>query len=145
MKEILTSHSTVDDLPGVILLSHGEMAAGMFQAATMICGEQENVAVLCLEPADGLEEYRARLIELFDLFPNGAIVLCDMLGGSPFNSLAAVSENRKLYGLAGANLPVLLEILMSRSFMTLQELSDMAAAVAKDNVVSLSEYQSSLT
>lgn len=48
---------------GIVLASHGELAAGVRQTGSMVFGDQENVAVVSLEPSMGPDDFRAKLEE----------------------------------------------------------------------------------
>ena len=51
---------------GIVLASHGELAAGVRQTSSMVFGDQENVAVVSLEPSMGPDDFRANLEKAFD-------------------------------------------------------------------------------
>ena len=48
---------------GIILASHGEFASGVLQSASMIFGEQENVAAVTLMPSEGPEDVKKKMEE----------------------------------------------------------------------------------
>ena len=48
---------------GIIIASHGEFAEGILQSATMIVGEQENVAAVVLQPSEGPDDIRKKIEE----------------------------------------------------------------------------------
>ena len=53
---------------GIVLASHGELAAGVRQTGSMVFGDQENVAVVSLKPSMGPDEFRANLEEAVGTF-----------------------------------------------------------------------------
>jgi PTS system mannose-specific IIA component len=127
-------------LIGLVLVSHGPLAAGLRQAAEMIMGPQEALAVLGLEPAQDMDKYRAdleRLIREVDQ-GEGVLVLADLFGGSPANTAAYVL-GPKVDVVCGCNLPMLIEALGSRLDGDLQSVTKVALAAAHDGAVRLAE------
>jgi PTS system mannose-specific IIA component len=127
-------------LIGLVLVSHGPLAAGLRQAAEMIMGPQEALAVLGLEPAQDMDKYRAdleRLIREVDQ-GEGVLVLADLFGGSPANTAAYVLAP-KVDVVCGCNLPMLIEALGSRLDGDLQSVTKAALAAAHDGAVRLAE------
>lgn len=99
----------------VLIISHDGLAAALLTSAEMICGEQEAVATLGLEEGDGLsnfiEKVQAKMAELKS--ESGLLVLADMQGGTPWNAtLGAYQPGVQI--LTGVNLPMVIEVLMTR-------------------------------
>jgi PTS system mannose-specific IIA component len=132
------------DLPGIIVLSHGDMALGMLNSAQVICGELENVVALGLEPGDDLEAYREEVAGLLDAFPEGALILVDIMSGTPFNSVMFLGAERELYGIAGANLPLLIELALLRQSMSLKEIAVVAEEKIHASICDLRKFQEEL-
>jgi len=135
------SEGIADGLPGLVLVSHGKLALEMIRSAEMICGPLENVSALCLEPTDDLDEYREKLSALLNLYPSGAFLLIDLFGGTPFNSVVAVSGERNLHGVTGVNLGVLLEVASMRDSMSLSELGECAEETLRASMINLKKFQ----
>ena len=117
---------------------------GMLDSAKMIIGDVENVVALSLEPGDSIDEYVSRLDEITNIFPAGFFILVDIKCGTPFNSLLRVVNDKKLYGVAGANLPLLLEMVLMRDNNTLEEMSNASNEVMKQSICNLREFQNNL-
>lgn len=132
------------DLPGIVILSHGDMALGMLNSAQMICGEIQNVVALGIEPGDDEEAYRKSVSELLELFPAGTFVLVDMMCGTPFNTIMSVAMEKKLYGIAGMNLPLLLETALARSSTSLEEIAGAAEEKIHASICDLGKFQAEL-
>lgn len=101
----------------VILISHGPFAQGALSCAEMLIGEQQNIAVLSLQPEANISDVRTTLLETYNVVNkgNGVIILVDMMGGSPCNlasELALKHDNILLF--CGFNIPTLLEVLSNR-------------------------------
>jgi mannose/fructose/sorbose-specific phosphotransferase system IIA component len=101
---------------GVIVVAHGDLGQALVASASLILGEQDNVAAVSLKPQDNLETCQSALttgIEQLDS-SQGVIVLADLFGGTPCNAAALGQRDRSYPIVAGANLPMLLEVLLGR-------------------------------
>ena len=72
---------------GIILATHGNFATGILQSASMIFGEQPNVAAVTLQPNEGPDDVRRKMEEAVASFedPDQVLILVDLWGGTPFN------------------------------------------------------------
>ena len=72
---------------GIILATHGDFATGILQSASMIFGEQPNVAAVTLQPSEGPDDVRRKMEEAVASFedPEQVLILVDLWGGTPFN------------------------------------------------------------
>lgn len=100
---------------GVVVISHGDMAKGMLNSASMFFGELEQVVACGLYPADSPEEFDAKLTEAIASVDtgDGVYVLCDLVGGTPCNR-AAYKCSPKVHVIGGMNLAMLMELLGMR-------------------------------
>ena len=67
----------------------------------------------------------------------GVLVFCDLLGGTPFNQSMLISQDvDNVEVVAGTNLPMLIELVMTRSFAnaTLEEMAEQAVTVGQAGV-----------
>lgn len=133
-----------ENLPGVLLLSHGPLCTALLESARMIMGEAPNTAALpLLENAD-VSEYGARAMELFQAMPEGSIILFDIASGTPFNQMLTHCGGKKFSGLCGMNLAVLLDALSLRDAMRGDELVRSLQETAHDSIVNLETFFSDL-
>lgn len=118
------------EVPGIILLSHGPFAVSLVDTAAMIFGESENIAAFSLEPGDDIDEYRKAFVECIDKFPEGSMIVVDLFGGTPCNQVMRhIQETGKpLEVVAGMNLPMLVNAVISRQEMSGKSLSEDTAA-----------------
>lgn len=126
---------------GLVLISHGEMGKYVLKSAELIAGTQENVATASLMPEDSPESFQEKLLEAIASVntEEGLLVLGDVGGGTPWITTAILSRERKLECLAGMNLPMVLEILMTRpTGASLQELLELGETSGKAGIISLS-------
>ncbi|KGQ06012.1 PTS system mannose-specific EIIAB component [Beauveria bassiana D1-5] len=83
----------------------------------MLLGEQENVGWIDFVPGENaetlIEKYNAQLEKLDT--SKGVLFLVDTWGGSPFNAASRIVVDKENYEVvAGVNIPMLVETLMSR-------------------------------
>ena len=124
---------------GIILATHGNFATGILQSASMIFGEQPNVAAVTLQPNEGPDDVRRKMEEAVASFedPEQVLILVDLWGGTPFNQsngLIAGHEDKWAI-VAGLNLPMLIDAYASRMMMeTAHELAVQISGSAKEGV-----------
>lgn len=99
---------------GIVLASHGALAEGMKDAAVMLFGSAEQVTCVTLLPGEDSNDYLERLRAAVSSVDTGegAIILCDLLGGTPSNRSAMLLDHAQV--ITGMNLPLLLELLGQR-------------------------------
>lgn len=124
---------------GIILASHGEFATGVLQSASMIFGEQENVAAVTLMPSEGPEDVKRKMEEAISSFDNQdeVLFLVDLWGGTPFNQASSLLEGHKDNWaiVAGMNLPMIIESYASRfSMESAHDIAKHVLATAKEGV-----------
>lgn len=99
----------------LIAMSHGKMAAETVASAKMIVGELADVAVISMEAEDGLSGTQVKLEKILKQYGDVPIlIIVDLKGGTPCNvAMMALGELSQLRVLAGLNLAMLLEALVS--------------------------------
>lgn len=126
----------------IIIASHGNFASEILKSAELIAGEQENVQTFGLHLGDSVDKLRddlARAIEAAQK-KGEVLVLTDMFSGSPFNAAVSLMQHYSFYHITGINLPVLLEILMSRETSGAAELCEDVLSRAGDTIVNVNKY-----
>jgi PTS system mannose-specific IIA component len=116
---------------GVVLATHGELGEALVRSMEMIVGPQARVAALSLQVADNLEEAATRLEHTLEAMDegDGALILTDMLGGTPSNMcLALIGGPHQVEVISGVNLPMLLKAVQARQE---RDLKGIAALVRK--------------
>lgn len=124
---------------GIILATHGNFATGIQQSASMIFGEQPNVAAVTLQPNEGPDDVRKKMEEAVASFedPQQVLILVDLWGGTPFNQAnGLIAGHEDTWAIvAGLNLPMLIDAYASRMMMdTAQELAVQISGSAKEGV-----------
>ena len=126
---------------GFILTGHGHFSNGLKSAIDMVAGEQPAFEIVPFE-GDKAGEYgdtlRAAITKMRSEC-DGVLVFVDLLGGTPFNQSMLVSADvDNMAVVAGTNLPMLIELIMTRSdSSTLDELVEKAVQVGKDGVITM--------
>ncbi len=97
---------------GLVLVTHGRLAEEFLQALEHIVGPQTNVAAVCIDPDDDMEERRQEIIDKVKATQDGdgVVLLTDMFGGTPSNLAISVLEQDKVEVIAGINLPMLIKL-----------------------------------
>ena len=89
----------------IVIAAHGPLAAGFLAAAEMICGPQDGLVALGLEPDESPDGFGARLRDAINVSDGPALVLADLPGGTPHTVASLVARDRPgTWVIAGANL-----------------------------------------
>jgi PTS system mannose-specific IIA component len=98
---------------GVIVATHGEFGLALLSTLRMILGETEAITAIDLLSQDSMESFQVKMekaLETVDPKGMGALVLVDMMGGTPFNVALRLAQTRKLQVVTGVNLPMLIKV-----------------------------------
>lgn len=101
---------------GFLLVSHGDLAAGMKMSVEMVTGERENVIALGLTPEGGPLELEEKLDELMSTIEafDDVFVFTDLFGGSPGNTaFIKLANNPNVSIISGFNFPMLLTAILT--------------------------------
>jgi PTS system mannose-specific IIA component len=105
---------------GLVLVTHGRLAAEFVTAMEHVVGPQERIEAICIGPEDDMEERRndiAEAIAKVDDDGAGVIVLTDLFGGTPSNLAISLMKSEKIEVIAGVNLPMLIRLEGARKLM----------------------------
>lgn len=125
----------------IVVLSHGNLAQALLDSASMVFGAEarEDTYAFCLQPEEDPDDYLARVQAVLSKLPEDTLLLIDMYGGTPFNTVFKLSRERIPYAITGVSMPLLLEALGLRGFMHGQELLDAVFAQAGECTVNFTE------
>lgn len=115
---------------GLVLVTHGQLAAEFVRAMEHVLGPQAAIVPICIGPEDDMEARRgdiAAAIATVDA-GRGVIVLTDLFGGTPSNLAISLMEPGRIEVIAGVNLPMLIRLEGARKMMKVQA----AVAAARD-------------
>jgi mannose PTS system EIIA component len=106
---------------GMVLVTHGRLAAEFIAALEHVVGGQSSIAAVCIGPEDDMEKRRhdilAAVAEVDD--GSGVVLLTDMFGGTPSNLAISIMDKGKIEVIAGVNLPMLIKLAGLRQTETL--------------------------
>jgi len=115
---------------GLVLVTHGRLAAEFVTAMEHVVGPQEAVVPICIGPEDDMEGRRndiAAAIKAVDT-GDGVILLTDLFGGTPSNLAISLMKAERVEVIAGINLPMLIRLASARRTMKIKA----AVAAARD-------------
>ena len=108
---------------GIIIVTHGRLAAEFLSAVQHVVGPQTHVKTVCIGPNDDMELRRDQItaaIKAVDL-GGGVVLVTDMFGGTPCNLALTHLKKGKVEVLAGANLPSLIKLISVRTTLPLEK------------------------
>jgi len=91
---------------GLVLVTHGRLAAEFVTAMEHVVGPQEAIQAICIGPDDDMERRRkdiAKAITKVDQ-GQGVIILTDLFGGTPSNLAISLMKSENIEVIAGVNL-----------------------------------------
>ena len=101
----------------ILIVTHGELAAGFKDAAEVIFGEVKGITTIGLHSGESVEAFGEKIYDTLAGFDENesVLIIADLLSASPYNqSVLSVNkldakraENVRL--IAGASLPMVLE------------------------------------
>jgi PTS system mannose-specific IIA component len=108
---------------GLVLVTHGRLAAEFRAALEHIVGPQRQIEAVTIDPSDDIERRRQDIIEAVHRVDSGAgvAILTDMFGGTPSNLAISVMNAPNVEVLAGINLPMLVKLATVRETAPLNE------------------------
>ena len=114
---------------GLILVTHGQLAAALRAALEHVVGPLEGVATVCIDADDDMETRRRDILAGVRAVDagQGVIVLTDMFGGTPSNLAISIMDKASVEVIAGVNLPMLVKLAGLRDSASLND----AAAAAE--------------
>ena len=97
---------------GMVLVTHGRLAAEFIAALEHVVGPQSHIAAVCIGPEDDMEQRRADILDSVRTVDSGegVVLLTDMFGGTPSNLAISVMDRAKIEVIAGINLPMLIKL-----------------------------------
>lgn len=108
---------------GIVIVTHGRLAAEFIAALEHVVGPQRDIAAICIGPDDDMEQRRQDILQAVKAVDtgDGVVLLTDMFGGTPSNLAISVMDRPKIEVIAGINLPMLIKLASLRSTETLAD------------------------
>jgi PTS system mannose-specific IIA component len=127
---------------GIVVASHGQLAAEFVSTARQIVGDFPQVATCSVLPGTSPEALKAELMRAVQSVDDGqgVLVLADLIGGSPCMQSLSLCTQRSLEVVTGVNLPMLLKAASLRlTGVPLQELAVQLAQYGQKNITCASD------
>lgn len=111
---------------GIIIVTHSNFAEGIKNSVEMIAGKQDNFTAINFENGEDIEDLKNRISQKAEEYTSkglDVIYVTDLKGATPFNACLYVST--QIWGpvVAGICLPILLELVLTRDTMDIEDLS----------------------
>ncbi len=125
---------------GIIIVTHSNFAEGIKNSVEMIAGKQDNFTAINFENGEDIEDLKNRISQKAEEYTSkglDVIYVTDLKGATPFNACLYVST--QIWGpvVAGLCLPILLELVLTRDTMDIEDLSSYVSYVitnAKESI-----------
>jgi PTS system mannose-specific IIA component len=97
---------------GMVIVTHGRLAAEFIAALEHVVGPQRNIAAVCIGPDDDMEKRRQDILRSVGEVDDGSgvVLLTDMFGGTPSNLAISIMDKAKIEVIAGINLPMVIKL-----------------------------------
>ncbi len=97
---------------GVVVVTHGQLATELVNAAETIVGDLPQFAAVSIGWHDDVEDAREEIRQAIQRVqgPEGVLLLTDMFGGTPANVGLTFLESNKVEVITGVNLPMLIKL-----------------------------------
>ncbi len=127
---------------GLVIISHGRLAAELVLSAEMIIGPLEKTASVNIDrqmsPDAAVKELRAA-VAAAGVDEDGVIILTDLFGGTPTNLSVEFLSSGQVEIITGVNLPMVLKCASGRLNKGLSELASFLKDYAKEAIIRPSE------
>ncbi len=97
---------------GVVVVTHGQLATELVNAAETIVGDLRNFAAVSIGWHEDVQDAREELAQAIARVKadGGVLILTDMFGGTPSNLGITFLETDQVEVITGVNLPMLIKL-----------------------------------
>jgi mannose PTS system EIIA component len=97
---------------GVVVVTHGQLATELVNAAEAIVGDLPQFAAVSIGWHDDVDDAREEIKQAIARLqgPEGVLILTDMFGGTPANLGLTFLESDRVEVITGVNLPMLIKL-----------------------------------
>jgi mannose PTS system EIIA component len=131
----------------IVIAGHGTLPAALLATAEMICGEIPDVAAVGLVAGENPDHFAESLRTAIghDRGPgrvaHRVLVLCDLLGGTPFNVASAIARRSpRVVCISGVNLPMVVEAALANAPLD-EGLIEQLLDSARDGIVETERHR----
>ena len=126
---------------GVVVVTHGQLASQLLNAAETIVVDLPGFAAVCIgwheDTEDALTEIEQAVARVDQ--GDGVLILTDMFGGTPSNVSLSFLGERRVEVVTGVNLPMLIKLCTLREEKPLEELASFVKQYGQRNISVASE------
>ena len=126
---------------GVVIVTHYGVGKEFLQALRLILPEAPEFPFVSLEPAEPVDQMRARILAAIKQVDQGegVLILTDMFGGTPSNVALSFLDEHRVEVVTGLNLPMLIKLGSLRDEKPLDELALFIKEYGQRNISVASE------
>lgn len=126
---------------GLLIITHGQLAKELLEAAEFIVGTVESVECISINVMKDSKKLRDMIEKKINSLNQGqgVLVLTDMFGGTPSNIALSFLQNDAVEIVTGVNLPMVIAIAHNRGGHSLVEIADMAKTAGQRSISLASE------
>ena len=97
---------------GVVVVTHGQLAIELVNAAEMIVGDLPKFTAVSIGWHDDVNDAREEIVQAIERVrgEEGVLLLTDMFGGTPSNLGMTFLEKDRIEVITGVNLPMLIKL-----------------------------------
>jgi PTS system mannose-specific IIA component len=97
---------------GVVVVTHGQLATELVNAAEMIVGDLPHITAVSIGWHEDVNDARDDIAQAIERVQaeRGVLLLTDMFGGTPSNLGMTFLQTNKVEVITGVNLPMLIKI-----------------------------------
>ncbi|GFN36689.1 PTS sugar transporter subunit IIA [Tepidimicrobium xylanilyticum] len=109
----------------LIICGHGAFAPGIFNAANMIFGNDEDIFAIPLLDGEGIDDFKNKIKDITKNIDENEEILfmTDIFGGTPYNVVSEYAyEHSNVDVITGTSLPIVIEALALKNSTKLKDL-----------------------
>jgi mannose/fructose/sorbose-specific phosphotransferase system IIA component len=127
---------------GILVVTHGRLSESLIETANMFASESEGVEYVCFTEGQGVEDLKESVVSKLKEMESYEKILSfvDIPGGSPARVMSEqLIENPKLELITGVNLPLLVEAILTRNLMEMDELVKNLVDASRNSITNIGE------
>lgn len=128
---------------GIVITGHGILPAALLASTELICGPVAGIAAVGLEPGESPDHYSDALRAAIGHGAGRMLVLCDLLGGTPFNVASAIARRSpRVICISGVNLAIAVEAALASGELD-DALVERLLEVGRDGITETERHRAS--
>jgi PTS system N-acetylgalactosamine-specific IIA component len=125
----------------IVLAGHGTLPAALLATTELICGPVADVAAVGLAAGESPDHYAEELRAVIGHDGRRVLVLCDLLGGTPFNVASAIARRSpRVVCISGMNLGMAVEAALADGDLD-EVLAERLLAAGRDGIVETEQHR----